>query len=100
MCTFHSLSINFKVREGQIFAVVGHVGSGKSSLMAACLGELERLKGSITIKVIIKCLFQPLYSGIFAMTDFHKHVWLILRCTTAGMYSIQSMRNFATVVAK
>ena len=40
-----------KVRDGQIIAVVGHVGSGKSSLMAACLGELERLKGSVTIKV-------------------------------------------------
>ena len=40
-----------KVKDGQIIAVVGHVGSGKSSLMAACLGELERLKGSVTIKV-------------------------------------------------
>ena len=74
MCTFPFFSINFKVREGQIIAVVGHVGSGKSSLMAACLGELERLKGSITIKVIIHDSYSR-YSGIFARTDFQKHVY-------------------------
>ena len=43
--------INMKVKDGEIIAIVGHVGSGKSSLMAACLGELERLKGSVTIRV-------------------------------------------------
>ena len=40
-----------RVHDGQIIAVVGHVGSGKSSLMAACLGEMDRLKGNVTIKV-------------------------------------------------
>lgn len=46
-----------KVKDGQIIAVVGHVGSGKSSLMAACLGELERIKGSVTIKVSLLVKF-------------------------------------------
>ena len=32
-------------------AVVGTVGSGKSSLMSAMLGEMENVHGHITIKV-------------------------------------------------
>lgn len=36
---------------GQLVAVVGTVGSGKSSLMSAMLGEMENVHGHITIKV-------------------------------------------------
>lgn len=36
---------------GQLVAVVGTVGSGKSSLMAAMLGEMENVHGHITVKV-------------------------------------------------
>lgn len=32
-------------------AVVGTVGSGKSSLMSAMLGEMENVHGHVTIKV-------------------------------------------------
>ncbi|XP_078738358.1 ATP-binding cassette sub-family C member 2-like [Lampetra fluviatilis] len=35
---------------GSLVAVVGQVGSGKSSLIAAMLGEMERLHGSIELK--------------------------------------------------
>ena len=38
---------------GELIAVVGQVGSGKSSLMSAILGEMIRLKGSVTVKVKI-----------------------------------------------
>lgn len=36
---------------GQLVAVVGTVGSGKSSLMSAMLGEMENVHGHIAIKV-------------------------------------------------
>ena len=36
---------------GQLVAVVGTVGSGKSSLMSAMLGEMENVHGHITVKV-------------------------------------------------
>lgn len=44
-------SINMKVKTGSLVAVVGPVGSGKSSLLSAMLGEMERTSGFISIKV-------------------------------------------------
>ncbi|XP_042250798.1 multidrug resistance-associated protein 1-like isoform X4 [Thunnus maccoyii] len=42
--------INMVVKTGALVAVVGHVGSGKSSLLSAMLGEMERRSGSISVK--------------------------------------------------
>ena len=39
------------VAHGQLVAVVGHVGSGKSSLISAILGEMIKLSGSIKVNV-------------------------------------------------
>uniref|UniRef100_A0A8C5J1N2 ABC-type glutathione-S-conjugate transporter n=1 Tax=Junco hyemalis TaxID=40217 RepID=A0A8C5J1N2_JUNHY len=38
------------VPQGSLLAVVGQVGAGKSSLLAALLGELEATEGCVTIK--------------------------------------------------
>ncbi|CAG7728120.1 unnamed protein product [Allacma fusca] len=40
-------NINFQVPKGSLVAVVGVVGSGKSSLLAGILGEMEKLVGSV-----------------------------------------------------
>lgn len=37
--------INIEIKPGKLVAVVGQVGSGKSSLISAVLGEMERLSG-------------------------------------------------------
>ncbi|XP_049501524.1 ATP-binding cassette sub-family C member 2 [Panthera uncia] len=42
--------VNLDIMPGQLVAVVGTVGSGKSSLMSAMLGEMENVHGHITIK--------------------------------------------------
>uniref|UniRef100_A0A8P4FVA5 ABC-type glutathione-S-conjugate transporter n=1 Tax=Dicentrarchus labrax TaxID=13489 RepID=A0A8P4FVA5_DICLA len=42
--------INMKVKTGLLVAVVGNVGSGKSSLLSAMLGEMERRSGFVSIK--------------------------------------------------
>uniref|UniRef100_A0A8C5L1D2 ATP-binding cassette, sub-family member 2 n=1 Tax=Jaculus jaculus TaxID=51337 RepID=A0A8C5L1D2_JACJA len=42
--------VNLDILPGQLVAVVGTVGSGKSSLMSAMLGEMEHVHGHITIK--------------------------------------------------
>uniref|UniRef100_A0A4W2E1B2 Multidrug resistance-associated protein 1 n=1 Tax=Bos indicus x Bos taurus TaxID=30522 RepID=A0A4W2E1B2_BOBOX len=42
--------VNLDIMPGQLVAVVGTVGSGKSSLMSAMLGEMENVHGHITVK--------------------------------------------------
>ncbi|XP_005063617.1 canalicular multispecific organic anion transporter 1 [Mesocricetus auratus] len=42
--------VNLDIKPGQLVAVVGTVGSGKSSLIAAMLGEMEHVHGHVTIK--------------------------------------------------
>ncbi|PAV65009.1 hypothetical protein WR25_08336 isoform B [Diploscapter pachys] len=39
--------LNLSVQRGQLITVVGRVGAGKSSLLQALLGEMERLRGYI-----------------------------------------------------
>ncbi|ELU10450.1 hypothetical protein CAPTEDRAFT_161237 [Capitella teleta] len=41
--------LNVSVRKGQLVAVVGQVGSGKSSLLSAMLGELHKNQGSVKV---------------------------------------------------
>uniref|UniRef100_A0A7N6BVD7 ATP-binding cassette, sub-family C (CFTR/MRP), member 3 n=1 Tax=Anabas testudineus TaxID=64144 RepID=A0A7N6BVD7_ANATE len=43
-------NINMMVPQGSLLAVVGHVGCGKSSLISALLGEMEKLEGDISIR--------------------------------------------------
>ena len=46
--------INVNVQKGSLIAVVGTVGSGKSSLLAAMLGEMQKLGGSVNTVVCTK----------------------------------------------
>lgn len=41
------------VTEGALVAVVGTVGSGKSSLINAFLGEMDKVSGYVNVKVIV-----------------------------------------------
>ncbi|KAM6963812.1 ATP-binding cassette sub-family C member 3 isoform 2-T2 [Tautogolabrus adspersus] len=43
-------NINMMVPQGSLLAVVGHVGCGKSSLVSALLGEMEKLEGEVSIR--------------------------------------------------
>lgn len=48
--TYDTLSsINMDIPKGQLAVVVGPVGSGKSSLLSAILGEMNISQGSISI---------------------------------------------------
>ncbi|NXH86074.1 MRP3 protein, partial [Edolisoma coerulescens] len=42
--------INMVVPSGSLVAIVGHVGCGKSSLVSALLGEMEKLEGEVAVK--------------------------------------------------
>uniref|UniRef100_A0A6B0VFE5 Putative abc transporter c family member n=1 Tax=Ixodes ricinus TaxID=34613 RepID=A0A6B0VFE5_IXORI len=42
--------VNLNVKAGSLVAVVGSVGSGKSSLLSAVLGALEKVSGSVDVQ--------------------------------------------------
>ncbi|KAJ3092332.1 hypothetical protein HK102_008482 [Quaeritorhiza haematococci] len=42
--------VSFTVREGTLFAIIGSVGSGKSSMISALLGEMYRVTGEVRIR--------------------------------------------------
>jgi ABC-type Mn2+/Zn2+ transport system ATPase subunit len=44
-------NIKFKVKAGELLAVVGSVGSGKSSLLYGILGQMEMVSGYVKVKI-------------------------------------------------
>ncbi|KAJ8673709.1 hypothetical protein QAD02_004971 [Eretmocerus hayati] len=51
-------NINLQIKQGQLIAVVGTVGSGKSSLVSAFLGEMEKLSGRVNTRGSIAYVSQ------------------------------------------
>jgi ABC-type transport system involved in cytochrome bd biosynthesis fused ATPase/permease subunit len=43
------LSLNFKIEKSQLVAVVGEIGSAKSSLLSAMLGEMIKFSGNVNV---------------------------------------------------
>ncbi|XP_046557639.1 multidrug resistance-associated protein 1-like isoform X2 [Haliotis rubra] len=43
-------NISFNVKKGQLIAIVGQVGAGKSSLLSAVQGEMEKIHGDVCMK--------------------------------------------------
>ncbi|XP_027158033.1 ABC transporter C family member 14-like [Coffea eugenioides] len=41
--------LNFMIRKGELAAIVGTVGSGKSSLLASILGEMDKISGKLRV---------------------------------------------------
>lgn len=46
-------NINVRIKYGSLVAIVGPVGCGKSSLLSAFLGEMNKLQGYVNTKVYI-----------------------------------------------
>jgi len=46
--------INVEVRRGELAAVVGMVGSGKSSLLSCIMGEMEKISGRVSVIFLIQ----------------------------------------------
>lgn len=61
--------INVRIPEGALVAVVGHVGSGKSSLLSALLGEMQKLEGNVSIKVKTQATFSCATCCIFFLNS-------------------------------
>lgn len=55
-------NVNITIRKGELVALIGPVGSGKSTLMSALLGELHKESGEVT--VVGKVAYVPQVSWI------------------------------------
>ena len=51
--------LNWKVSDGHLVAVVGIVGSGKSSLLSALLGNMQRVEGQANVRGNEKIAYVP-----------------------------------------
>lgn len=56
----------------KLIAIVGQVGAGKSSLVSAILGEMEKIRGSVDIQVIF-CLY-PFYNHFLFTEVYDMHI--------------------------
>ncbi|KAH6672921.1 ABC multidrug transporter-like protein [Halenospora varia] len=59
---FKLQNMNFSIGRNELVAIIGGVGSGKSSLLAALAGDMRRTKGDVTIGA--SRAFCPQYSWI------------------------------------
>ncbi|XP_065643860.1 multidrug resistance-associated protein 1 isoform X7 [Hydra vulgaris] len=74
--------INLKIPVGSLTAIVGHVGSGKSSLVSAILGEIERVNGKVYVKNSISYVSQQpwiqnrsLRDNIVFVSDYENNLY-------------------------
>ena len=51
---FELTSINASFESGQLSAIVGHVGCGKSSLLSAILGEMPRVDSFVDLNRVVR----------------------------------------------
>ncbi|XP_055507850.1 multidrug resistance-associated protein 1 [Leucoraja erinacea] len=51
-------NISVEIPDGTLIAVVGHVGCGKSSLLSALLGEMEKMEGYVAVKESVAYVSQ------------------------------------------
>ena len=56
--------INLSVADGTLVAIVGQVGTGKSSLLAAMLGLMEKLSGDVAVKENVAYVTQQVHRYI------------------------------------
>ncbi|XP_037271387.2 ATP-binding cassette sub-family C member 2-like [Rhipicephalus microplus] len=62
----HLNDVNLNVEPGSLIGIVGFVGSGKSSLLAAILGDMHRVKGKVTC--LGRVAFAPQLPNVHNMT--------------------------------
>lgn len=77
---FFVVRISVSVPRGSLVAVVGHVGSGKSSLLSAMLGETEKRSGQVTVKVLsLRSITRSIHS-LWATCNkyWYSRFWLSL----------------------
>ena len=77
-------SINISVPTGHLVAVVGQVGCGKSSLLSAILGEMQRQEGQVIVNVSLCFHSVPVMQTQLLM--FSSMLILLISAPRLGVY--------------
>lgn len=73
--SFKLSNINLEVQKGSLVAVVGSVGTGKSSLLSSFLGEMHKTGGTVTVNGTLSYAAQQAWIQNLSVKDnilFHK----------------------------
>ncbi|XP_037545242.1 multidrug resistance-associated protein 1-like [Nematolebias whitei] len=85
--------LNVCIPEGSLVAVVGLVGSGKSSLLSVLLGEMDKLEGSVAVKDFTH-FFLTIY--FYFLTLYH----CLFVCSSAGSEMSPKIKDNKDLVKK
>merc|ERR1719232_1502735 len=61
--------MNIDMKKGELIAVVGKIGSGKSSLLSAILGEMQKIRGDRIINGRISYVAQQAWIQNLTLKD-------------------------------
>ena len=67
---FELRDMRFRVPKGAFVAIVGRVGSGKSSLLQAMIGEMRKQRGEVMSRTLLECVSRLLMIGWGAQVVF------------------------------
>uniref|UniRef100_A0A672TTZ8 ATP binding cassette subfamily C member 6 n=1 Tax=Strigops habroptila TaxID=2489341 RepID=A0A672TTZ8_STRHB len=95
---FNCLSIS--IPEGSLVAVVGQVGSGKSSFLSAVLGEMEKLEGTVQRRGSVAYASQQawiqndtLQENILFGADLHRQYYELVLESCALLPDLEQLPN-------
>lgn len=69
--------VNFKVKEGEIHALVGENGAGKSTLMSILFGIYQQTKGIIRVKGKEEIISNPIKANRLGIGMVHQHFKMV-----------------------
>lgn len=70
-------NVNFKVKKGEIHALVGENGAGKSTLMSILFGIYEPTSGLIKINGKVETISNPVKASKLGIGMVHQHFKLV-----------------------
>ena len=84
---------NLTIPKGQVAAIVGQVGSGKSSFLQGLIGEMRKETGSVKFCGSVSYCPQNAWIQVFSLTPRGATIWSY----KADCRTLRSARTFASV---
>jgi ATP-binding cassette subfamily C (CFTR/MRP) protein 1 len=84
-------NLNITAERGKLIAIVGNVGSGKSSLLSALLGDIRKLKGSVEVHGTIAYVPQQV-NTLLLLLSFLSILLPLLSLTPSCILALDSKR--------